>query len=242
MQVEYKFSPYTGNKIWNLRQPERYQAYQEEGKDGYSCDGVSDLDCTSSDCSFVVQVKASSEKGWNSVQAYLKKPGQEGEEEGEYGSSGEDGEGEGQGEGQGEEDLMQQDIDDLLGLKGEEPNGEMSGGKRNSRKKAEEPPLISFDDESVATPIPAQAMPEDSPRSRRKAKTGGGYGSTGYGSTGYGSTNSAPPKTKPKVDDWSGDWGEEWSGATTDTSGSKSGGWDDWNTADGWSNVDLKND
>ena len=161
---------------------------------------------------------------------------------------------------EGEEDLMQQDIGDLLGLQGEEPRGAGLNGeakkKRIKKKKAlqKEAPLISFDEDTVTTPIPAYSAIEESPRARRKGtRTGGGGG--GYGSTGYGSTtktNAASVRTETKASDWSaGDWGEEWSGGhgkSSDTSGSKSvGGWDDWNadgwsSEGGWSTVDLKKD
>ena len=155
---------------------------------------------------------------------------------------------------------MQQDIGDLLGLEGAEPQweSELNGerrkkGKKKSAKEKVEPPLISFDEDPVATPIPTHnTIMEESPRTRRKGRTGGGgYGSTGYGSTGYGSTKTASAKTGSKAEDWSGDWGgEDWLGGHTepkDTSGSKSSGWDDWNsdgwnTESGWTTVDLKKD
>jgi hypothetical protein len=204
-------------------------------------------------------VKTGSEKGWSTIQTYLKKgkEGEEGEEEEEeeeevvgmradYGGEEE--------RVEEKEELMQQGIGDLLGLEEEEPrqaglNGETrKEHKKKSVRKDDGPPLISFDEDPMTTPIPAHT-PEESPRSRRKAKTGGG----GYGSVGYGSTTAAPTsaKTGSKAADWSGDWGEEWLGGRTepvDNSGSKSGGgWDEWNadgwnTESGWSTVDLKKD
>lgn len=184
------------------------------------------------------------------------------------------GEEEGEEEKEEGEDLTRKDISDLLGHQppGEGGEGEGEGreharGKRKKKSKKthaqkerdEEPPLISFNDEVTTTQLTPSVQPaamEGSPRARNKAKSGGGAGGGGYGSVGgggggkyggYGSTTTKPTSTvesAAQVDDWSGDWMEEWlgggNGDTADSSPSKSSGWDDWKVEDGWSNVDLK--
>lgn len=198
------------------------------------------------------------------MQTYLKKLGQDGgadkDDSDGVGGTGRDPEREREREEEAEdesdhevEDLMRHDISDLLEQQQLSDDGvKVTKQKRHKKKQqvveeAAQPPLISFDEDEpqpVSVPVASRTAAEGSPRARAKNSSNTskmGYGSTGYGSTSYGSTAGNQGKKK---DDWSGDWGDSWTGggvATSSASESKStGGWDDWNNDDGWSTVDLR--
>lgn len=191
-------------------------------------------------------MKTSSEKGWSNFQSYFNKGSGHKDSEEEDGKGEEDSDSD-----QSNDDATQQkDIGNLINLQNEEEEYRPKKQKEkrstgHSRREVDDgPPLISFDDDEQAVVAPTAV--EGSPRSKIKAKSyGTSYGSMGYGSTG---TNSTKLQKESKVEEWSGNWGEEWTeGGVASSSKSNSNsiakvksGWeDDWNT-EGWSTVNLQ--
>lgn len=216
---------------------------------------------------YIPQVKTSSEKGWSNIQSYLKNSSGQAEPQEERDDGGRNSSSSNYEEQT--EDLMKHDIDDLLGHSALGQDTEAMGqateavlgrpamgqetealgqeteavlvehprGKKKKRKKKtntekvrdDGPPLISFDDEPVET-LSTQPL-------GTKAKAAG----TGYGSTGMGSSSFLVTKTNGE--DWSGDWGEEWTGGGVAKTSGTGGDWgEDWNTEEGWNTVELKHD
>ncbi len=199
-------------------------------------------------------MKVNSEKGWNSIQTYLKGSDSndthgEGEEE-DYSNPQVPPQPEEGGREEGEE--VGRGIDDLLTRRQPQGSGYTSDETKPHRKKKSrsvnkggggggggggsegEPSLISFDDD---TPVPNLTKEGNTNR----AKTGG-YGSTGGGGGVYGSTGGGGGSTNSKSkSDWSGDWGEEWvnEGASSASSSKTTSGWDEGWDAEGWNSVDL---
>ena len=221
------------------------------------------------DNAICAQVRSGSEKGWDSLQSYIKRIGQI--EDNTDGTQEDGGRGEGNGARDGYGDNLRReeggevecDVGDLLGFQDNSSGNaqHMDGkwdeevhkkhGKKKRQKKVEDasPSLISFDDDSVcpttsssnttSISLSLSATAEASSKSRTQENKSCEGGERGGG---YGSiANKAAVGSTIAKDDLLGNWDEEeWCGGSIATTPPVSGGGWDEDWGEGWSSVDLR--
>lgn len=205
-----------------------------------------------------MQVKTGSEKGWDSLQLYIKRIGHTEDDTDEARVDGMGGDKNGahdnyDGYSRGEEGgEVECDVGDLLGFEADssehaqhvEGEEEVEEHKKHRKKKSkmkeamvdENPSLISFDDDSAYTTTASSKTTSTSlslsatAQASTKSRTQESR-SSGGGGGGYGSTgnNWAAVGSTLEKDDLSGNWGEDWSGGDIATTPVVSGG-----GGDGW--------